>query len=232
MAAIDSGIEPDKELEAKDTFWRDNKSPIEVGISPSSPFDERFKNRRFSRQVIELGIFPLRLLPDKSMWYDCMPVTLTATLETVKSVRFCNQPSQTPVNLLRLLMQVKDRRFEASSDNGVGDGDERFNHACDFVEGFCAEGSLDGGFTIHCFTKYHGRGHRFVLASGRDPALVNKGCDFLKDHLLVPPNWRQDENKGLIRSQDGRWIQPERPRLEDHPDGIHLHLTQLGLASD
>ncbi|KAL6978594.1 hypothetical protein U1Q18_020260 [Sarracenia purpurea var. burkii] len=79
---------------------------------------------------------------------------------------------------------------------------------------------------------YHGRGHRFVLASGRDPALVNKGCDFLKDHLLVPPNWRQDENKGLIRSQDGRWIQPERPRLEDHPDGIHLHLTQLGLASD
>ncbi|KAL6978592.1 hypothetical protein U1Q18_020258 [Sarracenia purpurea var. burkii] len=45
MAAIDSGIEPDKELEAKDTFWRDNKSPIEVGISPSSPFDERFKNR-------------------------------------------------------------------------------------------------------------------------------------------------------------------------------------------
>lgn len=79
--------------------------------------------------------------------------------------------------------------------------------------------------------RYHGRGHRFVLASGRDPALVNKACDFLKDHYLVPPNWRQDENKGMIRNRDGRWVQPERPKLDDHPEDMHRHLYQLGLAS-
>lgn len=84
---------------------------------------------------------------------------------------------------------------------------------------------------LHLLDGYHGKGERFVLASGRDPALVNKGCDFLKDHYLIPPNWRQDANKGMIRSNDGRWMQPERPKLEDHPEDMHHHLTLLGLAS-
>ncbi|KAI5589771.1 hypothetical protein BDE02_05G184100 [Populus trichocarpa] len=85
---------------------------------------------------------------------------------------------------------------------------------------------------LHLLDGYHGKGHRFVLASGRDPALVNKACDFLKDHHLVPPNWRQDENKGMIRNNDGRWVQPERPKLDDHPLDTHDHLRKLGLASD
>ncbi|XP_027368055.1 phospholipase A1-Igamma1, chloroplastic-like [Abrus precatorius] len=84
---------------------------------------------------------------------------------------------------------------------------------------------------LHLLDGYHGKGERFVLATGRDPALVNKACDFLKDHYLVPPHWRQDENKGMIRSNDGRWVQPERPKLDDHPEDIHHHLRQLGLAS-
>ncbi|KAB1208855.1 Phospholipase A1-Igamma2, chloroplastic [Morella rubra] len=83
---------------------------------------------------------------------------------------------------------------------------------------------------LHLLDGYHGKGHRFVLASGRDPALVNKACDFLKDHYLVPPYWRQDENKGMVMSKDGRWIQPERPRLDDHPPDMHHHLKRLGLA--
>ncbi|KAF5937444.1 hypothetical protein HYC85_024950 [Camellia sinensis] len=85
---------------------------------------------------------------------------------------------------------------------------------------------------LHLLDGYHGRGHRFVLASGRDPALVNKACDFLKDHHMVPPHWRQDENKGMVRNRaDGRWIQPERPKLDDHPNDMHRHLSQLGLPS-
>lgn len=85
---------------------------------------------------------------------------------------------------------------------------------------------------LHLLDGYHGKGQRFVLASGRDPALVNKASDFLKEHYLVPPYWRQDENKGMVRHKDGRWIQPERPKLDDHPDDIHRHLKQIGLASD
>ncbi|KAK9267299.1 hypothetical protein L1049_009722 [Liquidambar formosana] len=43
------------------------------------------------------------------------PLAFTRTSETVRSVRFCRRPSQTPVSLRRLLMQVKERREEMSS---------------------------------------------------------------------------------------------------------------------
>ncbi|KAM7254032.1 hypothetical protein ACFE04_031714 [Oxalis oulophora] len=86
---------------------------------------------------------------------------------------------------------------------------------------------------LHLIDGYHGKGHRFVLASGRDPALVNKASDFLKDHYLVPPCWRQDQNKGLIRNTDGRWMQQERSKFDDHPADMQQQLKQLGiLASD
>ncbi|KAG2619547.1 phospholipase A1-Igamma1, chloroplastic-like isoform X1 [Panicum virgatum] len=81
---------------------------------------------------------------------------------------------------------------------------------------------------LHLIDGYHGRGERFVLAIGRDPALVNKACDFLKDHHGVPPCWRQDENKGMVRARDGRWVQPDRHgwHLDDHDhdhDDPHHH---------
>ncbi|XP_062080852.1 phospholipase A1-Igamma1, chloroplastic-like [Humulus lupulus] len=82
---------------------------------------------------------------------------------------------------------------------------------------------------LHLLDGYHGKGQRFVLSSGRDPALVNKACDFLKDHYLVPPFWRQDQNKGMIRGNDGRWVQPERPKLDDHPSDMHHYLNYIGL---
>ncbi|CAD5319955.1 unnamed protein product [Arabidopsis thaliana] len=82
----------------------------------------------------------------------------------------------------------------------------------------------------HQNSPYHGKGERFVLSSGRDHALVNKASDFLKEHLQIPPFWRQDANKGMVRNSEGRWIQAERLRFEDHhsPD-IHHHLSQLRL---
>ncbi|CAF1864615.1 hypothetical protein Bca4012_033558 [Brassica carinata] len=83
---------------------------------------------------------------------------------------------------------------------------------------------------LHLLDGYHGKGERFVLSNGRDPALVNKASDFLKEHFMVPPFWRQDANKGMVRNSEGRWIQAERLRSEDHhsPD-IHHHLSQLRL---
>ncbi|EOY05885.1 Alpha/beta-Hydrolases superfamily protein, putative [Theobroma cacao] len=69
---------------------------------------------------------------------------------------------------------------------------------------------------LHLIDGYHGKGRKFVLANGRDIALVNKATDFLKDHYLVPPNWWQRENKGLVQNHKGHWIQLERQDLEDH----------------
>jgi hypothetical protein len=75
---------------------------------------------------------------------------------------------------------------------------------------------------LHLLDGYHGRDQRFHLSSGRDPAMVNKSCDFLKEHHLVPPFWLQDANKGLIKNSDGRWVQPERIRMiEESPTDHH-----------
>ncbi|CAD5165840.1 phospholipase A1-Igamma2, chloroplastic [Musa acuminata AAA Group] len=82
---------------------------------------------------------------------------------------------------------------------------------------------------LHLLDGFQGKGRKFAPTTGRDPALVNKSCDFLHEHLMVPPNWRQDENKGMMRSQEGRWAQPERQKIDDHPEDIHHHYQQLGL---
>ncbi|XP_074584312.1 phospholipase A1-Igamma1, chloroplastic-like [Curcuma longa] len=85
---------------------------------------------------------------------------------------------------------------------------------------------------LHLLDGYHGKGRRFALASGRDPALVNKSSDFLKEQSLVPPCWRQDHNKGMAQA-DGRWMLLDRrdeEALEDHPPDTHHFLRRLGLV--
>ncbi|XP_044468340.1 phospholipase A1-Igamma3, chloroplastic-like [Mangifera indica] len=81
---------------------------------------------------------------------------------------------------------------------------------------------------LHLIDGYHGKDKRFVLATKRDIALVNKCCDFLKSEYGVPPHWRQDENKGMVRNSDGRWVLPDRPRLEAHrPEDTAHHLKKI-----
>ncbi|PPS12563.1 hypothetical protein GOBAR_AA08069 [Gossypium barbadense] len=65
---------------------------------------------------------------------------------------------------------------------------------------------------LHLLDGYHGKGRRFCLSNKRDIALVNKDSNFLKKEYGVPPHWRQDENKGMVKNNDGRWVLPERPR--------------------
>ncbi|CAI9781234.1 unnamed protein product [Fraxinus pennsylvanica] len=91
-------------------------------------------------------------------------------------------------------------------------------HDADLASAHNLEGHL------HLLDGYHGRGERFVLANGRDYALVNKGCDFLKDEYEIPPNWRQDPNKGMVIDKEGRWAQEERRLDDDLPSDLHHHL--------
>ncbi|CBI16352.3 unnamed protein product, partial [Vitis vinifera] len=79
---------------------------------------------------------------------------------------------------------------------------------------------------LHLVDGYHGKDRKFSLATKRDIALVNKSCDFLRSEYGVPGNWRQDENKGMVRASDGRWVLPERPRMEAHPPDTAHHLEQ------
>ncbi|XP_057483575.1 phospholipase A1-Igamma3, chloroplastic [Actinidia eriantha] len=80
---------------------------------------------------------------------------------------------------------------------------------------------------LHLVDGYHGKGLQFCSATKRDIALVNKSCDFLRKEYEVPPHWRQDENKGMVRTIDGRWVLPERPRMEAHPADTAHHLEQV-----
>ncbi|XP_042023103.1 phospholipase A1-Igamma3, chloroplastic-like isoform X1 [Salvia splendens] len=80
---------------------------------------------------------------------------------------------------------------------------------------------------LHLLDGYHGKGKQLWLASKRDVALVNKSCDFLKAEYGVPPNWWQDEHKGMVRSGEGRWVVPERPRMEAHPADTAHHFEQV-----
>ncbi|KAF8398365.1 hypothetical protein HHK36_017292 [Tetracentron sinense] len=80
---------------------------------------------------------------------------------------------------------------------------------------------------LHLVDGYHGKDRRFCLENKRDIALVNKSCDFLKSKYGVPPNWRQDENKGMVRNTDGRWVLPDRSRMESHPPDTAHHLEQV-----
>ncbi|XP_019163365.1 PREDICTED: phospholipase A1-Igamma3, chloroplastic-like [Ipomoea nil] len=80
---------------------------------------------------------------------------------------------------------------------------------------------------LHLVDGYHGDGRRFRSATGRDIALVNKDSNFLKREHGVPPRWRQDENKGMVRTSDGRWVVPERSRIEAHPSDTGHHFRKV-----
>ncbi|KAF8663206.1 hypothetical protein HU200_055808 [Digitaria exilis] len=84
---------------------------------------------------------------------------------------------------------------------------------------------------LHLLDGFRGSGEVFELR-GRDPALVNKSADFLRDECMVPPVWYQAENKGMVRMEDGRWVLAPRHReIDEHPEDTDHHLQQLGLTA-
>ncbi|KAJ1282235.1 hypothetical protein BS78_03G036000 [Paspalum vaginatum] len=83
---------------------------------------------------------------------------------------------------------------------------------------------------LHLLDGFRSSGEGFRL-HGRDPALVNKSADFLREHHKVPPVWYQAENKGMVRTEDGRWVLPSRHRdIDEHPEDTDHHLRELGLT--
>ncbi|PUZ58402.1 hypothetical protein GQ55_5G507300 [Panicum hallii var. hallii] len=84
---------------------------------------------------------------------------------------------------------------------------------------------------LHLLDGFRGRGGGFE-PRGRDPALVNKSTDFLRDEHMVPPVWYQAENKGMVRAEDGRWVLLPRHRdIDEHPEDTDHHLQRLGLTA-
>ncbi|RCV25007.1 hypothetical protein SETIT_5G132200v2 [Setaria italica] len=84
---------------------------------------------------------------------------------------------------------------------------------------------------LHLLDGFRSRGEGFEL-SGRDPALVNKSTDFLRDEHKVPPVWYQAENKGLVKTEDGRWVlRPRHRDIAEHPEDTDHYLQRLGLTT-
>ncbi|KAL2941971.1 Phospholipase A1-Igamma3 chloroplastic [Bienertia sinuspersici] len=56
---------------------------------------------------------------------------------------------------------------------------------------------------------------RLIYTSSMDS--MERDSSFLKNEYGVPPRWRQEHNKGMVRNSEGRWVVPERARVEHHP---------------
>ncbi|KAL9248360.1 hypothetical protein vseg_021691 [Gypsophila vaccaria] len=78
---------------------------------------------------------------------------------------------------------------------------------------------------LHLVDGYHGKGRNFRMVTKRDIALVNKDSNMLKSEYGVPPRWRQDYNKGMVRNSEGRWVVPERQTVEAHPPDTAYHFA-------
>lgn len=64
---------------------------------------------------------------------------------------------------------------------------------------------------LHLVAGTHGPDLPFQLAVNRDPALINKSCDFLSSELHIPASWWQDRYKGLVKDPVmGTWSLPDR----------------------
>ncbi|XP_073146272.1 phospholipase A1-Igamma2, chloroplastic [Henckelia pumila] len=82
---------------------------------------------------------------------------------------------------------------------------------------------------LHVLNGYHGKGKKFEAAMDRDPALVNKASDFLKDELEIMTYWAQNHNKGMVL-KNGRYVQSERD-MEDHlTEHNHHHVQHIRAA--
>ncbi|KAK9692328.1 hypothetical protein RND81_09G256800 [Saponaria officinalis] len=78
---------------------------------------------------------------------------------------------------------------------------------------------------LHLVDGYHGKERNYRMVTKRDIALVNKDSNMLKSEYGVPPKWRQDHNKGMVRNSEGRWVMPERERVEAHPPDTAYHFA-------
>ncbi|KAH7387942.1 hypothetical protein KP509_16G049800 [Ceratopteris richardii] len=67
----------------------------------------------------------------------------------------------------------------------------------------------------------------FRLAVDRDPAIVNKSCNFLSEEMHIPGSWWQERFKGLRRNAaSGKWYLPDRPAVhEPQPECMRQQLS-------
>lgn len=63
---------------------------------------------------------------------------------------------------------------------------------------------------LHLLDAYVSTKKRFSFSGHRDLALLNKFSELLKPEYSVPSFWWQQENKGLRKDEEGRWVQRER----------------------
>lgn len=84
---------------------------------------------------------------------------------------------------------------------------------------------------LHLLDGFQSSSAPFRGDAKRDVALVNKASNILRPELMVPGNWYQLENKGLVRNSDGIWVQAERdPEDVPSPNHVLQETLTLGLA--
>ncbi|KAL5567099.1 hypothetical protein UlMin_030263 [Ulmus minor] len=189
-------------------FTNEGKSGTKIPITVYSFAGPRVGNLKFKNRCEEIGVKVLRVVNVHDVVPTVPGIIANEKLQCQKYIEeaICFPWSYAHLGEVLLLDHSQSPFLKPSKDPGCAHNLEVYLHL------------VDG---------YHGSGRKFCLANKRDIALVNKNCDLLKSEYGVPPNWRQDENKGMVRSSDGRWVLPERPRLEGHPPDMAEHLEKV-----
>ncbi|XP_074321267.1 phospholipase A1-Igamma3, chloroplastic-like isoform X2 [Silene latifolia] len=192
----------------------ESNKPKKIPISVISYGSPRVGNLKFKERCDELGVKQLRVINV----HDKVP-TMPGLIanEKNKLQKYLEDTIHFPWSYAHVgtefaLDQTHSRFLKSSSDMASAHNLEALLHL------------VDG---------YQGKGRKFRLATKRDIALVNKDCNLLKSEYGVPPKWRQDHNKGMVRNSEGRWVRPDRSRVEAHPADTAHHFAQaMKIAHD
>ncbi|KVI01898.1 Lipase, class 3 [Cynara cardunculus var. scolymus] len=184
----------------------DNNRKIHVSVfSFSGP---RLGNTKFKKRLEALGVKVLRTF------------NVNDKVPTVPGILFNEQ-------ILTWIQPIVD--FIIGLYTHVGVTFSLDNKSSPFVKDNISLASMHNlQLLMHLVDGYQSTGARFSPAVGRDKALLNRDDDILEDKYLIPPNWGQIENKGLLKNENGEW---ELPEQEDRftPEGIERHLEKLSL---
>ncbi|KAG9142741.1 hypothetical protein Leryth_005489 [Lithospermum erythrorhizon] len=183
-----------------------------VAVSVFSFAGPRVGNHRFKTRLEHLGVKVLRVINVNDIVPLAPGIFFNEHVPEVVMRMACHLPWSYKHVGVELALDQKNSTFLKRESNYV------YSHDLEVY--------------LHLLDGYHGTGHKFELATKRDHALINKYTDFLDNKKYkVAPNWKQDENKGMVRDEEGRWVQPDRFRHDIHPSEMHHHLKELGLSS-
>ena len=187
------------EIAAKGVNVHGNDPTQQVPVTVFSFGAPRVGNDAFKDKVEELGVKVLRVVGKQDVVPKMPGILFNEGMEKYEKIIgyvLESLPWSYKHVGMELPLEIKKSTFLKSNPDLVG---------CHNLEVY-----------LHLLDGFESSSAPFRVDAQCDKALVNKASDMLHKELMVPANWYQLENKGLVRNSYGRWVQPERD-VDDVP---------------